>query len=665
MPVLGVQNLGKSYGDRVLFKGASLTIDDGERLGVVGRNGSGKSTLAKLIADLEPRDEGVLSRRKDARIAYLAQEPAFDPALSAKQVATSGLGEWTTAKDKYEALSEALGSLEGAELERAIHEQQDALAAVERLGGWDRDFEVTRVLESLGIVNMDQNVGSMSGGQVRRVALAQALLASPDLLMLDEPTNHLDADTINWLENYLVSQFRGALLLVTHDRWLLDQVATRTLEVSHGVLYSYDGGYGDYLMAKSERMALEQRSEQNRQNFLRTEIEWLRRQPKARSTKQKARIERAETAIGTAKPMQDTQIDLRAEVAGSGKNLIDIRGVELRYGDKILLNKLDLTITIGERIGIIGPNGIGKSSLLRAILGDLKPTQGEIVFGRRTKIGYLDQMRSDLDDTLSVHETVSQAVPTEGATRIEPRSYLERFGFDSKSFMKKVGMLSGGERARLSFAKVLASACNILLLDEPSNDLDIDTLSALEELLTNYEGSVLVVTHDRYFLDRVSTSILAFEGEGKVQRYAGAYQAYAAKREEEDAIAAGAKKSVRPPAQGKADGSSKSAKKPEAKREVEPLPSIGFSVSGGSAPEKKKKSPLSNNEQRELDELPAKLEKLEKDLERTEEAYAAPELYTKPDDGSRKRLEGEIAELKATLEKQMARWELLETKKGG
>jgi ABC transport system ATP-binding/permease protein len=647
MPVLGVQDLQKAYGDRVLFGSASFTIEESERLGVVGRNGSGKSTLAKMLAEIEGRDEGILSRRKDARVVYLAQEPVFEPTSSARQVVEQGLDLWSKAKNAYQTVTDSIGELEGAALDRALSEQARLLADVERLGGWERDFEIERMLTNLGIQNPEAPVGKMSGGQIRRVALAQSLLSAPDLLLLDEPTNHLDADTIDWLETYLSTQFRGALLLVTHDRWLLDQVATRTLEISHGNVYSYDGGYGMYLTAKSERMMLEARAEQNRQNFLRKEVEWLRRQPKARTTKQKARIERAEDAIGQSKPKVDTTIELRADVAESGKVICDLRGIEIKVADRTLLRNLNMTINVGDRVGIIGPNGIGKSTLLRAIMSEHPVSKGSIVLGRRTQIGYLDQMRGGLDDSLSVYETVAAAVPMDGKTRMEPRSYLERFGFGSSAHMKKVGMLSGGERARLCFARVLASACNLLLLDEPSNDLDIETLSALEDFLTDYAGSVLVVTHDRYFLDRVSTSILAFEGDGKATIYAGAYQAYAAAREY--AADTGTTKSS-----GSKSASDKHAATKATTSQASPAPK-----------EVSKGKKLSNNEQKELDSLPAKIEALEAELAKAEEAYADPALYTKPDDGTRATIEQERIRLRAEIDKAMARWEVLESKASG
>jgi ATP-binding cassette subfamily F protein uup len=418
-------------------------------------------------------------------------------------------------------------------------------------------------------------------------------------------------------------------------------VADRTLEVEGGNVHSYDGGYADFLAAKAERLALQERTEKNRKNFLRTELEWLRRQPKARSTKQKSRIGRAEAARDTAAPREEVRVELSAQVTDGGRAVLDLRGVGLKVPgtDRWLLRRFDLAMTTGDRLGILGPNGAGKTTLLRALLGEVPFAEGEMVLGRRVRVGYLDQQRAALDPDVSVFETVSQAVPSVDKERIDPRSYLERFAFDGPAQKKKVAALSGGERARLALARLLASAANLLLLDEPSNDLDTDTLSALEDFLSTYEGSLLVVTHDRYLLDRVTTGIVCFEGDGRATRYAGAYQAYAAARERE----ADARRSA-------------AALEVAARREAE-RPQERAARSSRPA--------LSKNEQKELDGIMDRIDAAETEAAAVEAELADPSLYAGGQESPkvpaiRARLEG----YKAQAAKLTARWEELEAKKG-
>ncbi len=639
MSVLAALDVTKAFGERVLLGGVSFTLQEGERVGVVGRNGAGKSTFAKILAGAETPDTGSVATRRGARVSYLAQEPDLVATATVRQSVEHGMAAWILARDRHTAITERLSSHDASPAE--LEAQLAASAEVERLGGWNREHEVARVLANLGILDVvDRETGTLSGGQRRRVALAQILVGAPDVMLLDEPTNHLDADTIDWLERFLVESFRGAVLLVTHDRWLLDRVADRTLEVENGNVHSYDGGYADFLAAKAERMALQERTEKNRRNFLRTELEWLRRQPKARSTKQKSRIGRAEAARDLEGPREDMQVELSAQVADAGRAILDLRGFGLKVpgGDKYLLRNLDLAMTTGDRLGILGPNGAGKTTLLRAILGELPVAEGEMVLGRRVRIGYLDQQRAALDPDASVFDTVSQAVPSADKERIDPRSYLERFAFDGSAQKKKVAALSGGERARLALARLLASAANLLLLDEPSNDLDTDTLSALEDFLSTYEGSLLVVTHDRYLLDRVTTGILCFEGDGRVTRYAGAYQAYASARAREEEE----RKALKSAAEG------------GARRDAEKARSAS------------KASGLSKNEQRELDGIMDKIDDAERVAAAVEAELGDPTLYAAGQETAR------VVEIRARLEaartlaaKLTSRWEDLEAKKGG
>jgi ATP-binding cassette subfamily F protein uup len=645
MSILAALDIDKSFGPKILLSKASFTLDEGERVGVVGRNGAGKSTLAKILARVEPSDGGSIALRRGARITFLAQEPDLDPTLSVRSIVEQGLSAWLVAHKAHEELTARIA--QGEISDALLADQLASSAEVERLGGWDRAHEVERVIQHLGIGDLiDRPVGQLSGGQRRRAALAQALVDAPDILILDEPTNHLDADTIDWLERHLAEAFRGAVLFVTHDRWLLDRIAHRTIEVDHGSVYAYDGGYADYLEAKAERLAQAERAEQNRQNFLRTELEWLRRQPKARGTKQKARIERAETAKAATYVQTEQRIELSAQVSDAGRSVLDIRGLDVSNGSRTLVRDFTLAMTMRERLGILGPNGAGKTTLLRAILASAKANsdgpqtfelggglkaQGHITLGRRVRVGYLDQERAGLDPDASVFDCVARAVPSVDKERIDPRSYLERFMFDVQAQRKKVAALSGGERARLALARLLASSANLLLLDEPSNDLDTDTLSALEDFLSTYEGSLLVVTHDRYLLDRVTTGMLAFEENGRVTRYAGAYQAYAAARAQEA-----------------------EDRQRERSRSLAPK-----------APaEKPKPAGLSKNDQRELDGIMDRIDEAEQAVATIEAELSDPSLYAPQADPAiaasvRTRLEQARAQAAALT----ARWEQLESKK--
>jgi len=628
VPVVTATNLVRSFGDRRVLDGVSVSIHRGERVGVVGRNGSGKTTLARLLAGLETPDHGEVARRRDARIVYLSQQPDLVAGVSAREVALSGLEAWCRARDAYERASRALaaGDVRTEDLDSHIAAQARASEDLERSGGWDLVHRAEAVLGHLGIDAPDADVGRMSGGEQRRVALARVLIGQPDLAILDEPTNHLDPDTVDWLENYLIDTYSGALLLITHDRYILDRVATRTIELSDGALFSYDGGYETFLDARAERMAHDDRVESNRRNYLRTELEWLRRQPKARATKSQARIDRIEAAAATERPRAEKTAELTVAETRTGHTILELHDVAIDVAHHTLVRDLTLRLVQGERIGVVGPNGCGKTSLLRCIIGELEPQHGRVVRGANTRIAYLDQMRSDLDDSATVFDNVvgERGFVRVGQQDITPRSYLERFLFDGRRQREKVGSLSGGERARVALAKLLADPANLLLLDEPTNDLDVETFEALEGMLCEFGGTALVVTHDRYFLDRVATSVLAFEGEGRVVRHHGSYSEYRAAK-------------------------------------AKPVPEPETAARRQREPAAEKRAKLSFAENREREALPDRIEALENAAAEIERQLADPDIYAKR--GTEvagfitqlERLRGEIESL-------LARWEELENR---
>lgn len=637
MPVLVAQDITKAYGQKTILDHVSLSIHAGERVGLVGSNGSGKSTLARILAGLEVPDGGTVAVRREASVAYLAQEPVLDANLTARAIVTEGLGAWFLAKTNHDALSARIASGE-SHSDKLLAEQADAAAQIERFGGWDLMHRVEEILGHLGIERPDALTGQLSGGDKRRVALAKILVSPPTLLILDEPSNHLDVETIAWLEKYLVEEFSGALLVVTHDRYLLDRIVDRTLELHRGAVHSYDGGYETYLEAKAERMALEARTEQNRQNFLRGELEWLRRQPKARTTKQKARIQRAESAKDARPQRAERTARLVTEASITGKTLAELRNVTVEIADRTLVRDMNLTILAGERIGIVGRNGTGKTSLIRTILGELPPARGSVILGKNTKVGYFDQHRSGLDEDASVYDNVAATGNKIelGGQPIEVRSFLERFAFDPHAQRQPVRSLSGGERARVALARMLADKHGLLILDEPTNDLDLPTLSALEEMLTDYEGSALVVTHDRWFLDRVATSLLVFEGNGQVVRYAGGYSDYLQQR----------------------------AAAESAREEASRIAAETKAVTKDKPPPKNAKTKgLTWAEQREFDTILERIEVAEREVSDCEQALADPALYAARA-AEVPAMTRKLDEAKARAATLMARWEELEQKQG-
>ncbi|WP_106396132.1 ABC-F family ATP-binding cassette domain-containing protein [Enhygromyxa salina] len=531
MTILSAREVRRSYGIREILRGANLSIDEGERVGLVGRNGSGKSTLARIIAGVEEPDAGEVVRRGGLRVGYLAQEPSFEPGLRAVDAVLGGLAAWQAAIDRHAEVSELLGQDPQPKLDALLREQAELAVKIERLGGWDQRHEALALLAVVGIADPDKLVDRMSGGERRRVALARLLVANPELAILDEPTNHLDLETVEWLEGWLANRFGGALILVTHDRYLLDRLVTRTVEVEQGELHIYQGGWGRYLEAKAEREAHADRVEANRRNFLSRELEWLRRNPKARGTKQKARVDRVIAVRDQLGPKREATA--RIELVGDrlGRTILDAEDVAVDIGGRRLLDEVELRLSKGERLGVVGPNGCGKTTLLRVLTGQIEPAAGEVRLGKRTKIAFLEQSRGGLDDDKSVFDNVGEGSNRVvlGDQEIDLRTYLERFLFDNHAQRQLVGTLSGGERARVALAKTLRGGANLVILDEPTNDLDVMTLTAFEDSLSSYPGAVLVVTHDRWFLDRVATGLLVFE-DARLTRHEGGWADYLERR---------------------------------------------------------------------------------------------------------------------------------------
>ena len=632
-PIVTASGLNKAYAERVVLRDAELSISEREKVGIVGDNGVGKSTLVRILAGKEDADSGTISKKRDARLLTLEQAPVFPGELSAKEIALGGLAQWKTALHRYEELSVRITTNAGSADDIAA--QAEAAEDVERLGGWDQEHQALALLDRLGLSAADQKFSTLSGGERRRVALARVLIAKPDLAILDEPTNHLDTDTIDWLEEYLLNVHRGAVLLVTHDRYLLNRVAERTLEVADGKVHAYVGGYERYLEQKAERLALAERTERNRQNFLRRELEWLQRQPKARGTKQKARVERAKNAVTEKAPIASKAPTFELSKARAGKTILEVKNLVVKIEERTLVDDLTLFVTEGMRLGIVGKSGSGKTTLLRTLLGQRETDGGNIRLGANTRIAYFDQERSGLRNDENVFENVigNESRIELGDRPIEARSYLERFGFSGTDQRKLVGSLSGGERARVAMARLLKTAANLIVLDEPTNDLDVRTLSSLESLLVDHKVTALVVTHDRWFLDRVATSVLAFEEDGAVTLYAGNYGDY--RRQ------SSARRKTIPTVQSDAS---------------RPTP-----ISRSQGP--KKKAKLSYHESRELAKLPERIEKADAFLAKLNEKLADPENYGDPTGQKMAHLSRKLDAAKSELDQLMARWEELELKK--
>ncbi|TAK44937.1 MAG: energy-dependent translational throttle protein EttA, partial [Betaproteobacteria bacterium] len=506
----------------------SLNFFPGAKIGVLGLNGSGKSTLLRIMAGEDDNYEGEVIRMPGIRVGFLPQEPQLDPARTVRDCVEEGLGDVALARKRldevYAAYSEPDADFE------SLAEEQARLEALLSAGGADLDHQLEIAADALRLPPWEQKVGQLSGGEKRRVALCRLLLSRPDLLLLDEPTNHLDAESVEWLEQYL-QRFAGTVVAVTHDRYFLDNAAGWILELDRGYGIPWEGNYSSWLEQKEKRLEVEAKQEAARIRSMQAELEWVRQNPKGRQAKSKARLARFEELSSQEHQERNETQEIFIPVAERlGNEVIEFRNVSKGYGERLLIDRFSFAVPPGAIVGIIGPNGAGKSTLLRMIIGSEKPDRGEIRIGKTVKLAHVEQSRDALAADKSVWEDVSggQDEIAVGRFRTPSRTYLARFNFRGADQQKLVGQLSGGERGRLHLAKMLASGANVLLLDEPSNDLDVETLRALEEALLEYAGCVLVISHDRWFLDRIASHILAFEGDSQAVFFAGNYQEYEA-----------------------------------------------------------------------------------------------------------------------------------------
>ena len=602
MNLVTIEHLSKSYTERLLFDDTSFSINEGEKVGLIGINGTGKSTLLKIVAGLEEADGGTVVRGRNLDIRYLSQNPEFDPEDSVLQA--------------------VLKDNEG-------HEHV-----------WDIESQAKTMLNRLGITDHEALMGTLSGGQKKRVALASVLLSTAELLILDEPTNHLDSAMADWLEEYL-KKFKGALLMITHDRYFLDSVTNRIVELDKGKLYSYQTNYQGFIKLKAERLEMAAASERKRQSILRVELEWMQRGARARSTKQKAHIQRYEALRDQKAPEIDGKVEMESAATRLGRTTVEIENLCKSYGDKILIRDFTYIFLKNDRIGIIGPNGAGKSTLMKMIAGWVQPDAGTIEIGQTVRMGYFSQENEDMDESLRVIDyikNVAEYVKTKDGS-ISASQMLERFLFPSHMQYTTIGKLSGGERRRLYLLRILMDAPNVILLDEPTNDLDIQTLTILEDYLDSFQGIVITVSHDRYFLDRVVRRIFAFEGDGRVRQYEGGFTDYQAALFEREMLAG-----TDSGTSGKKRSSEEDTAKQEAKADAEAARRQG------------RKLRFSYKEQKDYETIEADIAALEEKIETLEKAMEA----SAHDFVKLNQLMAEKEELEAALEEKMDRWMYLE-----
>jgi ATP-binding cassette subfamily F protein uup len=619
MKMISIEHVSKTYGEKLLFRDISFTISEKDRIGLIGVNGTGKSSLLKIVAGVDLADSGEIVKAKDYRISYLPQQPDLNGDLTVLEQVFQGDAPIIRRMREYElALLELNKNPQDAVLQEKLFEMQKRMDAE---NAWEASANAKAILTRLGIEDYQKKVADLSGGQKKRVALAQVLIQAPDLIILDEPTNHLDYESVKWLEDYL-SRYQGALLLVTHDRYFLDRVTNRIFELDKGNLYSYKGNYAAYLEAKAIREEQESATLEKKRNLYRREFEWIRRGAKARSTKQKARIQRFEQLEEQVSIVKTSEkLDLFLNGSRLGKQVFELREASKRFGSQVILDHFDLLIKPGDRVGIIGRNGTGKSTLLNILAGKIPLDSGEMIVGQTVKIAYYTQENEDMDENLRMIEYVketAQVIQASDGKILSAAQMLERFLFPPHTHGTPIRKLSGGEKRRLYLLKLLLTAPNVLLLDEPTNDLDTQTLTVLEDYLEDFPGVVITVSHDRYFLDKVAEQLLVFNGSGKVETYFGSYTEYLEKQ------------NAKPP--------EKTAVTEEKVRR-----------------EKPKKKRMTYNEKREWEEIEGEIAKTEARLEKIAEALG----QTGSDYEKAQQLMEEQTALNEELEYLIERWSYL------
>ena len=533
--VITVENFTKAYGEKELFTGIDFSLDEGDKVGIVGVNGTGKSTFLKAVAGLVTVDDGVLTAMKGLKVEYLAQ----DKELTAENtVLTEVFRGYTPLMEALRGYELALKEIEEQPENKEIQERLARCSAViDAEDGWGLEGAAKTVLSKLGISDYTEKAGNLSGGQQKRLALASALIQPCDLLLLDEPTNHLDSETIAWLEEYLKAR-KGALLMVTHDRYFLDHTATKILELDKGKAYTYTGNYSEYLEQKAARIEREEASEQKRQNFLRNELKWLRRGAQARSTKQKARIERYEEVKARQVDLDRGQVQIGLAGSRLGRTVIELEHIHYEIDGVTYIKDFSYTVLRHDRVGILGRNGQGKTTLLDIIAGRLAPTSGTVTIGQTVKIGYFTQLARDMDERLRAIEYIKEGahyLTLADGSRISASQLMERFLFPGDLQWTPIARLSGGERRRLYLLRMLMEAPNVLLLDEPTNDLDLETMAVLEAFIDDFNGAIIFVSHDRFFVDRLADKVFAYGEDGELTMYPGGYSCWKEKQLEMEA----------------------------------------------------------------------------------------------------------------------------------
>ncbi|AFS79656.1 ABC transporter ATP-binding protein [Gottschalkia acidurici 9a] len=601
MNVLSAENISKSYGIKSLFNDISFTISDTDKVGVIGINGTGKSTLLKVIAGYEPVDSGTITIPNGVTLEYLSQNPNFNLDITVlEQVFKGDSPNMIVIRDYERALEDSIKNPNDEKIQDRLIKLTDDM---NKLNAWELESQAKAILTKLGITEFDKKIHTLSGGQKKRIALASALITPCDLLILDEPTNHMDSDTIDWLEKYLENR-KGALIMITHDRYFLDRVVNKTLELDCGKLYTYTGNYSQFLEKKLERQALESTMEHKRQRLYKKELEWIRTGARARTTKQKARIQRFEEIKNSKVEVNDSTLDISVSGSRLGQKIIEIKNLSKSFDEKVFIKDFTYTFLKDDRIGVIGNSGIGKSTLLNIIVGKIEADSGSVDIGSTVNIAYFSQESQDMNPNLRAIEYIKESgefVTTADGTKISASQMMERFLFTSDMQWSYISKLSGGERRRLYLLKVLMTSPNVLILDEPTNDLDLDTLKVLENYIHEFSGPVITVSHDRYFLDVICNKILSFENDGNIIMNVGNHSDFVDKR---DLLVSNVNSS-------KNNNVSKdTSEEKEASKEYK---------------SKSKKTKFTYNEQREYEKIDSEIEALEKEIDKIDNEM---ELYS-------------------------------------